>query len=470
MEWAKNKKTLFLILLSGFLLRTWTLRENLFFGFEQGRDMLALSSTIGGDLNLIGPPTSIPGFFHGALSYWSFIPAFLIARGDPYLVTVILILINLASFLFLFDAVKSLFGRQAAYMAIIMLSFSYASVVYARWLLHPNLVPATASFLIFFLVKARKNPRFLPVVAASWGLLFHLEAMPAVGVLPAVAASLWILKIKLDFKNVLMSLVVMGLIFSSYLVFDLRNGFLLTKSVLSFVSGNGGLASMSASGVQITEQIFVEVERAIIPGMRGLSLAVFFLGMTAGFSLPWVFVLSMAFLFLSFGVKPLPHYLMLFHVFVYLGLGVAISRVRPKLFAYAIIALIVAANLASIKRRVPDNVGNFIHHAQRTYLGDELKLINYAYQEAAGDKFSYDYFSVPYWQREHWQYLFGWYGKGKYGYVPEENRTKTHYVFIEPDETQPKFQKDWYEGLSSGSNMLDSFSSRSLTVEKRIEK
>ena len=59
---------IWVILLSAFLLRIAWLDKNLFFGYEQGRDLLAIKDIIfNKNLTLLGPKTDIDGIYHGPL-------------------------------------------------------------------------------------------------------------------------------------------------------------------------------------------------------------------------------------------------------------------------------------------------------------------------------------------------------------------------------------------------------------------
>ncbi|KAF0226308.1 MAG: Uncharacterized protein FD167_4874, partial [bacterium] len=97
----------------------------------------------------------------------------------------------------------------------------------------------------------------------------------------------------------------------------------------------------------------------------------------------------------------------------------------------------------------------------------QKKVLDYIYTSAAGEPFSYEYFSVPWWKSEAWEYLFLWYGKNNYGYMPSKAITQTFYSVWEPDETIPIYKDNWYGVLNTGSNIIDIKQFGSLGVEKR---
>src|SRR5438309_774481 len=83
----KSKITIFILgflIVVAFLLRFYLIPQNLFFGYEQGRDMLVVKDiALDHKLTLIGPKTDIDGVFHGPLFYYLSAIPFLITKGNP---------------------------------------------------------------------------------------------------------------------------------------------------------------------------------------------------------------------------------------------------------------------------------------------------------------------------------------------------------------------------------------------------
>ena len=68
-------KPILTVLAIALFLRVLWLPQNLFFGFEQGRDMLAVAKIINfEDLRLIGANTDVDGVFHGVFYYYFLVP------------------------------------------------------------------------------------------------------------------------------------------------------------------------------------------------------------------------------------------------------------------------------------------------------------------------------------------------------------------------------------------------------------
>ena len=171
------------------------------------------------------------------------------------------------------------------------------------------------------------------------------------------------------------------------------------------------------------------------------------------------------------GVNALRHFYVTVPIFLSIlgALATGFLLQKKNLYlGFLVIVLILFGNILAIKNRLPKSVANFLYHAQHMYMYDEIKLLDYIYQDANGNVFSYDYYSIPYWKNEAWEYLFAWYGDKKYGYLPSKDRTQVFYVLIEPDESQPDYQKNWYDGMNKTSELLSEYSSGYLKVEKRV--
>lgn len=468
-------RTVLLIILIAFTLRVAGLSENLFFGYEQGRDLLAVKDIIvNKNLTLLGPKTDAAGVFHGPLSYYLLIPSFLITGGNPFLITVSLILLHMLALVLLYKANLELFGKKVAVFSVLLLSVSYSEVVYSRWLSNPNLIPALSIGLYYFLVKAGKNSMFLIPAAALFAVVFHLSLVSAGLLVPPILLALIIFKIKPTIKVFSLSALTALLILSSYPVFELRNDFLLTKGIQNLFAVKEG----TALNIRSIEQFKNEIVDNVFPASRLLALSLFsallVLALLAvkketNVLVPIAFLLWPGFFFLLMGFNPLRHTFITIAPFLatMLALGLNVVSQRSNLLSKTILALIVFGSALTYWQRIPTNIGSFLQNDQHAYLGPELKSLDFAYKDAAREAFNYEYYSIPYWKNEGWKYLFEWYGQKKYGYNPQEKETKVFYLFIEPDISQKLHQKNWYLEVNTKSRLIEARTFDKLIVEKR---
>jgi hypothetical protein len=368
-----------------------------------------------------------------------------------------------------------LVSKKFAYIAALFYAISYSSIVYNRWQSNPNLVPALSIFILYFLQKTKENKYYLVVASALWAVVFHLQVIAAfILIIPLLY---YVLANKLfNARAIAFSIVAASVMLSTYVIFNFRNDNILINSGQAYLSSSEKTQSefkLDEFYNESVDNLFPEnrnVSFSMLSIILLLNLYIAKRSKQARFML--VLYLAAPITFLVLKVSALRHLYILNPVFISLLLANVVNYFISK--KYLIVAAIIAGiyavgNVNGISQRLPDSNRNFIHHAQRTYFADEIKLIDDVYNDANGSKFSYDYYTVPYWQPQAWRYLFMWYGVGKYGYLPEPNRTERYFVLIEPDEGQPEFYKNWYRDLNSKSTLLDEFTSGKLKVEKRQE-
>ncbi|QQS38650.1 glycosyltransferase family 39 protein [Candidatus Woesebacteria bacterium] len=456
-----------------FFLRTLKLSDNLFFGWEQGRDFLAANDIIHGDFALIGPTTSIPGYFHGVIYYYILALLTLVASGNPYVVALILVVINSISILFYYKALENIFGKISGVISSLLLTVSYISIIYSRWLSNPNLVPAFAGLLLYALSKLKDNRYYLLLVTFSWAIIFHLQSIVALSILPVVIVALCLQKIKYSAKLVLTNIALLITLFSSYLLFEVRNNYIMARSLLVYINqGSGG-----GDRNKIIDIVISEFEKFTFYNNIWLTvalvalciIAVIFYRKEKWFTLFFAFTISSPLFFWIFKVDPNQHYLQLTHLFFFAVIGALYSTTKGwgKVVTTFVILMLFISNTKTTINKIYLHNENFLHYAQYTYLKNDLKIVDYIFSDSAGNDFKYNYFTVPYWKSEAWEYLFTWKGQTEYGYLPSVNDTKIFYVIIEPDDSQPQLSLNWYKDLNRNSNLVDYKVFGRLTVEKR---
>jgi len=451
-----KSRVIILIALAAFALRFAYLPDNLFFGWEQGRDFLKMKEILAGDMVLVGPKTDIGGVFHGALSYYIPLLPFAVSAGDPLFVLGSYLVIHSVSIIFLYKAVRKMFSERVALLSGLFYAVSYSSIIFSRWLSNPNLVPVLAIIIFYSLVKSRENWKYLLVAAFAWAVTFHLLVVAAIILILPILLFLWFEKIKLSWTQLLWPCLVLGLTLSPYLLFELRNNFIMTES---FMQHQASIGSLAVSGLGFFDQFLQEVVDNLIPLSPRFSflffiIVLFFAVRKLKFNknaiLVFSFLLASPAIFLVIGTSPLRHFYIIVPVFLSVTVALVVDNLltskKYKNYAKAILVIVVLGNLSAYAKRVPVNKANFIHHAQRTYLGDQKNLVDWVYAQAQGAQFSYDYYTVPYFLNDAWHYLFTWYGQKEYGYspVPTEERTDPFYVVIEPNEGIKVHQDNWY--------------------------
>lgn len=244
----KILKILFFVIIGfNLLLCAWyVLHQDIDFAPEVARDFFLLDELHRKKIVLIGP-SSTTGLFHGPL--WTYVnyPAYVLGNGNPVIVGwgwIVMIGVFLVSSFYI---AKSLFNLKTAYFFVLIVS-TYL-VFHAKSFYNPHgamlIIPAFFFFLILY-VRTHKI-KYLIIHVLLAGFLIHLQM--AIGVPFFILSFLYILFMvrKTKRKKHLFTYLLVFLILSNFLIFDLRHEFLLTKLGSHFLTppGNGGLDIVS---------------------------------------------------------------------------------------------------------------------------------------------------------------------------------------------------------------------------------
>ena len=164
----------------------------------------------------------------------------------------------------------------------------------------------------------------------------------------------------------------------------------------------------------------------------------------------------------------------------------------PRKFAVVLLFLSIVSHLLYF---IPRYQLNFFPSADPSILHNELAAIDWVYKKADGKGF-YVYNYLPSVYDFPYQYLFWWYGRKHYGYVPCEyasfpgapglvipshNHYQTpkrpcpqlssgqtlRFLIIEPDE-HTDVQKQWLEAVEKNTKLIEEAHVGTIQVEKRV--
>jgi hypothetical protein len=91
---------------------------------------------------------------------------------------------------------------------------------------------------------------------------------------------------------------------------------------------------------------------------------------------------------------------------------------KKKYLGILILFLVAISNLFSVSKIIAKGQISLVIPRDMV-LSNQLKLIDKTYEIAKGNPFSVNTLTLPLWTNTTWSYLYSWYGKNKYGYVPE---------------------------------------------------
>lgn len=418
-------KYLLLIFALALLIRFLYFPGNTYFSYDAARDSYTSLEILKGHLKIVGPPSSSSNkLFHGPLIYYLYAPIYLLTNRNVEAVSAILRIINALGVFLVFLIGKNLFSKKAGFLASFLFAISFEQTQYALFFGHPSLAAVTV--LIFYLGLS-----LLIFKKKSWGLIICLLGLG--------------LSIQSHFIYSLL-LPVLGvyliLFRQSLRVVKLRElilgvaAFLLTVSTFIVAQAKFHLMSFGQGSFSFYPgQIWVILQRFILDNFYNVwqfvNLAVILILVFAfiGFARfksqrkELIFLL----LWLCSGFLP---YIFSNTAIYYLNASSSvsllvlaaflISKLPKKISVVGIllISMILISNFEIIAAQNPFGPNRYIVIQRGMVLSNEKAALDYIYAKANKTPFSVNALAVPLKVNTTWSYLFEWYGKGKFGFLP----------------------------------------------------
>lgn len=453
------------IFIFALFLRVYLIPDNLFFGPEQGRDMLVVRDIVqNGNLTLIGPKTETEGIFYGPAYYYLMsIPYFF--TSNPIFLSFFLIFLNTLGVFFIYLLGKELLGKRAGYIASLLYAVSFWVIVSDRWLSHPPLSITAGILFVYFLVrfvKGEKKSLIFSSVPFALAGQFQIFSYAILGAVLFAAIFLFTERFKKNFTSFL-SFIVLAAIFSfvNILLFDVRHDFLISNNIMNFLTRQTGLYIPFSKSLELSISNFSYVlNRTIIPQSSLFSFFVFFVGgswILSKWTKDKFAILILVWAFSPMIIFPLFRHLTQSHYFMsavpaYLLLATfLINRawIKKRFLGFAFMAVIVILNLSIWLKNIPSGIDIYFQGIQSTLkYKDQIKVVEHIYNKSNGSKFYYQAYTIPYWLPQAWDYLFWYYGKDNKDDSRINSKAKLLYVIIQ-DDPEHLFQSIWLRDVVS---------------------
>lgn len=501
-----EKFKIILILLSIFLLalflRFLYFPNDIYFGIDQATGSFAVKEILNGNLKLIGPTTSFPGLRHGVLYYYLYAPFYLFGNGDPAFAAIFLRVVNALGVFLIFLLSSVLFNKYVGVLAAILYAVSFEQTQFALYFNHPSL--SITSILIMYLGLAllifRKKTFGLVIALFGLGLSIQFEFIltylfiPFLLILFLYRKSIPCINKKIIFFGLLTFIMTV----TTFLIAEIKFSFKSFKLLPELLFENNNTKSL----YKIFSTYFFETGQVIKFSLISLdklrlpaSLLILFSFLVLLFSKSKKELIFLAIWFFSSvivyfvtGGEDLKVLIIQYHpnagvslsLFIFVSfLLYMLGRKVHFILTILIILLISWLNFSMIQKINPYGSMPEINAQSFMLLSDEKKVLDFIYEDAAGQPFAVKGITMPYIINTTWSYLFEWYGFQKYGYLPtwngknalgyegnlrvqeaQEGLPANRYLIIEPVRGIPLHLIDQY--LTEESYFTD------ILVEKKI--
>jgi len=283
-----------------------------------------------------------------------------------------------------------------------------------------------------------------------FGLLFML------GTIFSLA---FILNKKINLKSITLFILGALVIFSPRIIFEFRHQFLMTKSFFSFfITGHSSQSYnfleklINRIGILFNDFNFAATFENKVLGLVAILFTLFTIliflknasEIVKKITKTALIILATFFLgILFFNHDIWPHYLTGLPIIYILLLSISISLFAQKTNNYLVSCLIVLflflLNLNPIG--LINNLSKPLWVGDASVYRNQLKVIDFVYEEAKGKEFRYVVYKPPVHDYTY-RYLFKWYGLSKYHYSPNDSSHLAFFI-LEPDTQYPFRLTDW---------------------------
>ena len=375
---------------------------------------------------ILGPPTSTPGLFHGVFYYYLIAPFYGLSQGDPRVVAVFLSFLNSLVIIPIMLLAKDLFKSvKWAALAGFFFAVSFEATQYGPWISNP--APAVLSVALFFLglhlwQKGKNYGLYLAVFSAALSTQFQFFLIYLFLLIPVFGI---FFKTKTNQKTIGKACLIGGL--------GLINFFIAAVKFKTAGDSFSGFLNISTAGQIDFRPQFTDALLNFINRFTEIFTLNFFptnilLGGILAVCVLYAIRKERLLMFYLF--SNLPVYIFGGHTNTYANVGLAVPAIlgtvvlfrqvgkMNKILVLIIIFLSLLSNISAIFKYNPGGQIVLVIPNEMN-LKNELRLIDQTYKEASGSAFSINTITLPLWTNTTWAYLYSWYGKNKYGYVPD---------------------------------------------------
>lgn len=378
------------------------------------------------DLKIQGPPTSTPGLYHGVFYYYLLAPLYGLGKGDPRIVAFFLSFLNSLTLIPVMLLTKDLFkSSKLTILAGFLFAISFEAIQYGSWISNPSPAILTVSLFFYFLrlwQKGKSIGLYLATIFAAVSAQFQFFLIYLILLIPVFA---FIFKIKVTLKQSVNCLALIFLGLSIFLISAFK-----FKTIEMIASGFLSIAASTQIDFRPTfsASLLNYLDRYSEIFIYNFFPTNVFLGGLLAILVLLFLRKEKLILFILFSNFPV--FLFGGHSNTYVNVGLfsgailaVVNLIRftvkwNKLFTVVLITLIFSSNLYAIYKNAP--LGQIILVIPNDMvLKNQMKLIDFTYEKAAGQQFSINTLTLPLWINTTWVYLYSWYGQKKYGYVPK---------------------------------------------------
>ena len=360
---------LLLIILLGAFLRFYRIYDLAIFLADQASDSQAVLQMLRVDFTLLGPPSSVGGFYNGPIVYYLMLPFYWIFRGEPIAGAVFQSVFSLATIPFIYLIGKKLKNETVGLLASFLFAISPLMIEYSRQGFNslPAIFFSTLILYLYLEIVERFSTVKITIMGIAIGFIMQMHYL-------TVTILLFVLTYPFLFKKKLISLRYYGFLFvgviiglSPYLIFELKHDFLNIRLIIRYFFSAKKVGRSLVPAFSIWPEVMGKILFAgsFILGVIGSigiigSTVLSFKKKFASKKYLSVFVYFFIVVFaagLLYGGTLNPHYIIVFHTSLFLLFSLAVytfSRGNIRFILFVSLVLLLLNSLSwNLTSKIP---------------------------------------------------------------------------------------------------------------------
>lgn len=424
-----------LIILSAFSLRIIPpLSNNFFFTMDEANDAVHVREILERhQLQLVGPETGIKGGYAGPLWYYFIAIGYLIFSGHPFGGVLMIVILNITTLALVMFVVSKNVSRKMALLIGLSLLTSWWFYDAARYAFNPFPLVTVAFILIFLLIEfllGEEKKFILGAVVLGFGFNSEVAGSAAL-LLFYLSIGFWgIISRKLKLRHLIASILVLIVFFIPQIISEFRDDFSQSRSLINELKNSTGVFS-DTNFSAVSSKFFLVISRSTLRHIPELGFFIFSISIILAlrtirlnkrlnkFSSYFIYLtllltlISWVFFVTNLGWRD-------WHTFylspLFLVSFLLTLSCLPKKLATIFLIISLVSHIDIFKNRYLEYLKPI---DDPSILRNEIGAVDWVYRKAEGKGF-YVYNYLPSVLDYPYQYLFWWYGKKNYGYLPCE--------------------------------------------------
>ncbi|CAN5362518.1 hypothetical protein BH10PAT1_BH10PAT1_7750 [soil metagenome] len=248
-KFFKKNYWIILIILGGLFLRIF--HPLTLFQYSHDQDLagwFVRDILINHHLRLIGQETSSHGVFIGPYFYYLQIPFYLLTKMDPAGTLLLPIILGTFSIFSVYYVFNKMISRNAGLIGALIYSFSILIVFTDREVVPTMPVVLWTIWFLFAIWKILNKQKYgYIIIGFLFGLIWSIN-LQLVIVAPLILFAQIFSKGKINFKELIIGIVIAVILNIPFVAFEVRHGFQQTKSLVSSLTTNKDYSVGTAKG------------------------------------------------------------------------------------------------------------------------------------------------------------------------------------------------------------------------------